>query len=88
MGKVTREEALTKLRAANPKASPQTLTLYVDAFLDFQEAEANIRAHGVIVAHPRTGAPIENPYLRTKAAAVRALQRFRLRTECLWPEPA
>jgi phage terminase small subunit len=59
--------------------------LYAEAFLQWQEATANVREHGAIVAHPRTGSPIENPYLAVQSAALRNLQRFpKLKTDSLW----
>ena len=38
------------------------IRLYVIAFVEAAEARANVDANGPIVAQPRTGAPIHNPY--------------------------
>jgi len=47
---------------------------YCDAFLEYREASRNISEHGVIVQHPRTANPIENPYLVVRDRALRKLQ--------------
>ena len=58
---------------------------YADAFCEYRDAMANIRANGTIVAHPRTLAPIENPYLAVRDRALKTLQRMRsVRAEFLW----
>jgi hypothetical protein len=49
---------------------------YADAFLEYSVAMANIDANGVIVGHPRTGSPIENPYLSVRDRALKKLQAF------------
>jgi phage terminase small subunit len=53
--------------------------------VQWQEASENIRKNGSICAHPRTGAPMTNPYLSIQTAALKNLQRFpRLKTDRLW----
>lgn len=47
---------------------------YAEAFCEYQTAAAHVRQHGVIIQHPRTGTPIENPF-----AAVRDRASVRLR---------
>ena len=87
MDKITRESALSILERDNPAFRRSTLTMYADAFVDYQEAESNISKNGAIVAHPRTGTPIDNPYLRVRnqAARVMAGKPFaNLRSEVLW----
>lgn len=59
-----RGEVLSILRSDNPKARSDKLVMYADAYLDYQKARANIEENGTIVAHPRTGTPLENPYMR------------------------
>jgi len=49
-------------------------TMYADAFTDYQEAVANIREHGAVVAHPRTHNPMTNPYLDVRDRARAALK--------------
>jgi len=60
------------------------LVRYADAFLLYLEAEENIRRNGAITAHPRTGAPLENPYLQVRNQASKILASIRLKTEGLW----
>lgn len=90
---LTREAALEILRRENPKARADELAIYADAFLTYAEAAANIDKNGTIVAHPRTGAPIDNPYAKVRDAAGRTMQRVRRvrNVEALWKaleEPA
>ena len=40
--------------------------LYADAYLEYKEAQTNITNNGSIVADPRTGSPIQNPYLAAR----------------------
>ena len=50
---------------------------YADAFLEYQTATESIAKHGVIVSHPRTGAPLTNPYLVVRDGALKKLQNMR-----------
>lgn len=89
---MNREQLIEALTISNPKARRDRVTIYADSFLDYQEATANITEHGNIVAHPRTGAPIENPYIKVKARATAILTKVgrMLKTDGLWqnsPEP-
>lgn len=54
----------------------QDACLYADAFLEYQEASANIDKNGAIVLHPRNGSPMKNPYLEIRAAAFARLQKM------------
>lgn len=83
---MTRDEVLCVLRRENPSARADDLALYADCFLDYQEAITNIREQGSIVIHPRTGAPIDNPYLKVKAQAMAGILKLRRvkKTETLW----
>lgn len=59
--------------------------LYADALMEWLEARANIDEHGAIVFHPRTGAPIENPYLSVRTKAAKKLQDIKgVKAEKLW----
>lgn len=61
------------------------LYLYCDAFLEYQEANENIIKNGSVVAHPRTSAPIENPYVKIRNGAMQNLLRIMgLKTDRLW----
>lgn len=50
--------------------------VYADAYLEYQTATANIVEYGMIVKHPRTGNPIENPYLAIRDRAEKKLSRM------------
>ncbi len=83
---MNRDEVLTVLRRDNPGARADEIAMYADCFLDYQEAQENITKNGNIVAHPRTGSPIENPYIKVKASAMNQLRKItRLRkVGALW----
>ena len=46
------------------KASPDIVEVYVRNLVRMRRAEAHIATHGVLVAAPRTGNPMENPHLK------------------------
>lgn len=83
---MNREQIIEQLVQLNPKAKLDRLTIYADSYLDYQEATKNILDHGNIVAHPRTGQPIDNPYIKIKARATAVLRKIggSLKTDCLW----
>lgn len=54
----------SELRADNPKAAAVEVAICANALRIYSEAAANVRANGAICSHPRTGSPIENPYLK------------------------
>lgn len=81
----TFDQVVAKLRRENPRGKPDEIAMYARTYLQYREAEANIGKNGSIVAHPRTGAPIDNPYLKVQAASMRSLRSFRrLKTTSLW----
>jgi phage terminase small subunit len=85
MGKMSHAQIVASLTADNPRAKLAEINLYAESFQQWQEATENIREHGAICAHPRTGQPMPNPYLVVQTAALKNLQRFaRLRTDSLW----
>jgi hypothetical protein len=84
MGKMTREQAIETLAALNKKVTRDRIIIYVDAMLLYQEANENIARNGAITAHPRTGAPMENPYLKVRIACAAQLSKFNLNTGDLW----
>jgi len=62
--------------------------LYADTFVEYRKAVANIQEHGAIVQHPRTGNPINNPYVSIRDSALRNLQKFRgFDPSFLWESP-
>jgi len=80
------------LKTQNPRGNFADMTMYTDYFFDYQEASENISKNGTIVAHPRTGSPIENPYVKIKATCVAQLLKIgaKLKVNVLWggTEPA
>lgn len=84
MVKMTKEAVVEALERLNPRGKREDIMLFASFFLDFQEAEINIREHGTIVAHPRTAAPIDNPYLRIKQVSAAAMRKFKLKSGELW----
>jgi len=89
MGKIATDkaisDALDALRPSNPSASVSSMIAYATAFLEYEEADNNIREHGTIVFHPRSGAPIQNPYLAIRADAQKRMQKERMvKGDALW----
>lgn len=80
------------LRLANPKARPDEICLYAEAYVEYQQASGHIAEHGPIITHPRSGVPMDNPYIKVRAAAIdRMTKLMRSRNlhnvEELWPCP-
>ncbi len=81
--------AIAILSASNPSAMhAAAVRIYADAFVEYLDAQRNIDTHGAIVFHPRTGAPIENPYTKTRDTASSKMLRIKLRVDRLWSELA
>jgi phage terminase small subunit len=74
MGKVI--DVLAELKKDNPTRRLIDLQVFADALTVYHEAASNIRQHGAIVSHPRTGAPIENPYLKIQTAKGAVLSKM------------
>lgn len=81
---MTIEEILRILRTENPKAKPEAVRIYADAAFTYLEATANINTVGALTSHPRTGAPLENPYLKVRTAAAATLRKINLKTGDIW----
>ena len=82
---MTKAEIVAKLTAAGDRRD--RAIMYADAFLEYQEATENIAKHGIIVQHPRTSNPIENPYLAIRDRALKKLTTFQgifSNTSSLW----
>ena len=80
---VDKSDIVAKLTAAGTRRD--LAVQYADAFLEYREATRNIDEHGAIVQHPRTGNPIENPYLVVRDRALKKLQAMgQVKAECLW----
>lgn len=85
MGQMTRSQIVAGLMKLGYKRDISTM--YADSFLEYREASRNIQKNGAIVAHPRTGNPIENPYLKIRDKARDALQKMRVtKAEFLWAD--
>lgn len=64
-----------ELTLDNPREKAVTLRLFADQLRIYCEAAANVQKNGAVVFHPRTGAPVENPYLKIQAATAAAMER-------------
>ena len=78
MAKTTRT-VLDALRDANPRAPEDAIRAYASALRDYVAAERNVSEHGAIVYHPRTGAPVENPFLAVRERCAATMARCKLR---------
>lgn len=67
MGKMI--DIVTELQFDNPKHRNIDLQIFADALINYREASRNVRVNGAVVMHPRTGAPIDNPYLRIQGSS-------------------
>jgi phage terminase small subunit len=70
-----------ELAKDNPAARLIDLQLFAGALLTYKEASKNIEANGAIVMHPRTGAPIDNPYLKIVERSGRTLSKMRIKSD-------
>jgi len=80
------EIVLKKLKDDNPHAPYDEIEIYAAALTNFCEAEENVRNYGIIIAHPRTGVPMDNPYLKimdTSSRQMLACKRIR-HTQGAW----
>lgn len=66
MDQITRVEILHYLRLLNSGAPEHDLVVYADSWLSYKVAAKNLADNGDIVSHPRTGSPMENPYLQIR----------------------
>lgn len=79
------QEIRELLQKDNPKTPTGQIELYSRQFATYLEAAENIQANGVIVSHPRTGQPMENPYLKVRAAAEASFGKMRMiKSDSLW----
>jgi phage terminase small subunit len=65
MGKII--DIAAEIQRDNPHARLIDVHVFADALRIYHEASENVAANGAICSHPRTGAPIENPYLKIQA---------------------
>ncbi len=66
-----------ELAKDNPRSSLVEVEIFAAALRTYDEAAKNVCENGAICSHPRTGAPITNPYLaiRDKQAAMLSKMR-------------
>jgi phage terminase small subunit len=84
---MTPQEIRDLLREENPSAKISDLEIYARQFATYFEASENIQQNGAIVAHPRTGQPMDNPHLKLRTSSESCLQKMRMiRAENLWRE--
>ena len=83
-GPKTRDQIVASLVRENPRARRDAIEIYASAFVDYQEAAKNIGEHGTIVFHPKTGAPVENPYLAVRAKVEAVMLRCKLNCASVW----
>lgn len=78
MGEVTTFKAVRELLAAeNPDGLPAgMIEQYADLFVTYRESTLNIARCGAVVAHPKHGAPVDNPYLKVRYQTLSALRGF------------
>jgi len=81
---MTQTEILEYLRALNPRTSETELAIFAVSFAEYQAAAVNIEKHGPIVFHPRTGAPIANPYIPIRDNAAKTMRSIRVKVGELW----
>ena len=84
MEQMTRASIVATLRKQNPRAQEASLFIYADSLLEYREAQANIAKNGAIVAHPKTGAPIANPYVSVRDSAGARMSKLDLKAVGLW----
>lgn len=74
MGKII--DIVSELQKDNPTRRLIDVQIFADALKTYREAADNVRRFGAITAHPRTGAPMENPYLKIQAAKGAAIAKM------------
>lgn len=80
---MTKDEIVAALIERNVRRDHAVM--YADVFCEYREATENIDRNGVIVQHPRTANPIDNPYLKVRDGALKKIQSMRhVRADFLW----
>lgn len=74
MGKIN---VFQELKKDNKSTKDVDLLVYADSLEIYHEARANVKKNGAICSHPRTGAPIENPYLKVAEKQGGILAKFK-----------
>lgn len=84
MATLDKPSVLAILNELNPKLPVPTIVMYANLYIDYMTAQANIDKNGSMVMHPKTGEPIENPYLKIRDKAFVHLQKMRIKADPLW----
>lgn len=84
MGEITRADAIKILSENNKSKRQDRIIMYIDFYIDYQIASANIREKGTICAHPKTGAPMENPYVKIRSQMTAEMMKLGLDSTGLW----
>jgi phage terminase small subunit len=48
-------------------------TMYADAFMEYRNAQSQIDEHGPVVRCERTGATVDNPFIKTRDSSYKKL---------------
>lgn len=67
------------LKLFNPTVPDMEIRIYLDNLALYSKAKENVQKNGAITLHPRTGEPINNPYLRVMKSAEKAILGSRIR---------
>lgn len=62
------------LQVSSPAAPAHNVEQYLSALEVWMEADANVREHGAVAIHPRTGSPFDNPYLKIRTESWKLMQ--------------
>jgi phage terminase small subunit len=73
MAKVSIDIA-SELAKDNPQARAAVIAVYADSLRIYCEAADNVATHGAVVLHPKTAAPLENPYLKIQERQAKILR--------------
>jgi hypothetical protein len=82
---MTRDEQRKILASASPDARPHEVECYLSALHDWLACDANVREHGPVSLHPRTGAPFDNPYVAARKRAMDDMRSCKaVKADRLW----
>ena len=84
MENLDKDSVIQILKKLNPALQQSQIVMYANLFIDYTTAQRNIDKHGSMVMHPKTGEPIENPYLKIRDKAFSNLQKMRVKADALW----
>jgi hypothetical protein len=88
---MTNEEILTSLRDQNPRLRDDVAIPLATALYEYGLAQSKINDQGVLSLHPRTGSPMENPYLQVRERSRRTIKdlcaKRNVKTDGLWGLP-